>query len=147
MKTILKGGTIILGICAVALAHAGTLTVNVATEGRREGVIAILVFTNKKGFPSKHERAFRKTRIPVTKEGPVACTITNLPYGEYSLSILHDENDNHKADKMLGIGPPKEPVGFTNIGKKLRKQPRFEDTVFTFNARTNEVSVPLFYVF
>lgn len=48
---------------------------------------------------------------------------------------------------MLGIGPPKEPIGLPNIGEKLLKQPRFEDTAFTFNARTNEVSVPLFYVF
>ena len=136
----------LLGI-ASASASAETLTINVTTEGPREGVIAILVFKDKKGFPNKHDQAFLKARFPVTEEGAVACAVTNLPYGEYSLSILHDINDNYKADKMLGLGPPKEPVGFSNCKKKLLKQPKFKDTLFRFSTETEEVSVPLFYVF
>jgi uncharacterized protein (DUF2141 family) len=73
--------------------------------------------------------------------------ITNLPYGEYALSVLHDVNDNYKADKMLGFGPPKEPVGLSNMNRKLRKQPKFKNTLFTFSAETDEIAVPLFYVF
>ena len=127
--------------------YAETLTVNVETEGPREGVIAILVFKDKKGFPNKHEKAFLKTRFPVTEEGTISCMITNLPYGEYSLSVLHDINDNYKADKMLGFGPPKEPVGFSNLEKKVLKTPKFKKTLLTFNAEATEVSIPLFYVF
>jgi len=129
------------------LLYAETLTVNVTTEGPREGVIAILVFKEDKGFPGKHEQAFLKARFPVAEEGDISCAITNLPYGTYSVSILHDVNDNYKADKMLGFGPPKEPVGFSNVHKKPFKQPKFESTLFTFNTDVNEISVPLFYVF
>lgn len=125
--------------------YAKTLTASVTTDGPREGVIAVLVFKDKKGFPSKHKQAFLKARFPVTAEDPVVCTITNLPYGEYSLSVLHDINDNYKADKLLGFGPPKEPVGFSGIDRKLLKQPRFEETVFTFNAQTNTIKVALRY--
>jgi uncharacterized protein (DUF2141 family) len=138
---------ILLAGWTAALICAETLTVNVATEGPREGVIAILVFKDKKGFPSKHKRALLKTRFPVTEEGAISCMITNLPYGEYSLSVLHDINDNYKADKMLGIGPPKEPVGFSNVNTKPRRQPKFKNSLFTFNAEIKEISVPLFYVF
>lgn len=127
-------------------ATAETLTVNVSTEGPSEGVIAILVFNSKKGFPSKHEKAFQKARFPVTAEGMVECVITNLPHGTYSLSVLHDINDNYKADKILGIGPPKEPVGFSNIGRKLRKKPRYEDTLFTFSSQTNTIAIAARYV-
>jgi uncharacterized protein (DUF2141 family) len=127
--------------------RAETLTVNAITEGPRDGVIAILVFKGKAGFPNKPEQAFRKARFPLTEKGPVVCTITNLPYGEYSLSVLHDIDDNYKADKMLGFGPPKEPIGFSNIDRKLRKQPRYKDTVFTFTSDQQEQTVSLWYVF
>lgn len=138
---------IVIILLAAASATAESLTVNVTTEGPREGVIAILVFNSKKGFPSKHEQAFQKARFPVTAEGTIECVITNLPHGTYSLSVLHDVNDNYKADKILGIGPPKEPIGFSNIDRKLRKKPRYEETLFTFSAQTNETAVALRNVF
>lgn len=137
----------LLVCCSSGLLPAETLMVNVTTEGPREGVIAILVFKEDKGFPGKHEQAFLKARFPIAAEGDISCAVTNLPHGEYSLSILHDVNDNYKADKMLGFGPPKEPVGFSNVHKKPFKQPKFESTLFTFNADVKEISVPLFYVF
>ena len=142
-----KSLIILLASWTAALICAETLTVNVVTEGPREGVIAILVFKDKKGFPNKHEQALLKTRFPVTEEGAIACMVTNLPYGEYSLSVLHDINDNYKADKMLGFGPPKEPVGFSKLDKKVRKQPKFKTALFTFSDETDEIAVPLFYVF
>jgi len=125
---------------------AETLTVTVTTEGPREGSIDILVFNREKGFPNKPAKAFRQIRFPVTTEDPVVCTITNLPYGVYSLSVLHDINNNNKADKMLGIGPPKEPVGFSNIVEKPSKRPSYEDTLFTFNAQTNTIAITTRYV-
>jgi uncharacterized protein (DUF2141 family) len=139
--------TILLAGFTAAMVCAETLTVNVTTEGPREGVIAILVFKEKKGFPDKSDQAFRKARFPVTAEGATACTLTNLPYGEYSLSVLHDINDNYKADKMLGFGPPKEPIGFSNLDKKVLREPKFEVTLFPFNAENPAIDVPLFYVF
>ena len=135
--------TLLLALVSVG---AETLTVNVTTEGPREGVIDILVFNRKKGFPNKPDKAFLQARFPVTAENPVTCVITNLPYGTYSLSLLHDINNNHKPDKMLGFGPPKEPVGFTNIDKKLLKQPGYKSTLFTFNAQTNEIAASVWFV-
>jgi uncharacterized protein (DUF2141 family) len=134
---------LLLGGCC---GYAETLTINVTTEGPRKGVIAVLIFTSKKGWPSKNTVAFRKARFPVTEKGTIACSVTNLPYGSYSLSLLHDVNDNYKADKILGFGPPKEPVGFSNIPKKLKKKPRFEDTLIIFSATETEQNVSLFRV-
>lgn len=134
-------------LLAASLAHAETLTVRVTTEGPREGVIDILVFNSEEGFPNKPEKALRRAIFPVTAEGPIVCVITNLPYGEYSLSVLHDVNNNSKPDKVLGFGPPKEPVGFSNIDKKLLKPPVYKSTVFTFSAQSKEKSVGLWYVY
>ena len=136
---------ILLSLAALS-SGAETLTVNVTTEGPREGSIDLLVFNSKKGFPNKPEKSFRQVRVLVTTEGSVECAITNLPYGVYSLSVLHDINNNHKADKIFGIGPPKEPIGFSNIDRKLRRKPRFEETLFTFNAQTNTLTITARYV-
>lgn len=132
---------------AVATACAENLVVNVTTEGPREGSIDILVFNSEQGFPNKPTEAFRQIRFPITAEDPVVCTITNLPYGTYSLSVLHDINNNYKADKTLAIGPPKEPVGFSNISEKPRKRPSYEDTLFTFAPGQTKQTVILRYVF
>jgi uncharacterized protein (DUF2141 family) len=48
---------------------------------------------------------------------------------------------------MLGFGPPKEPIGFSNLDKKVLREPKFETTLFPFTAEKTEVEVPLFYVF
>lgn len=146
--TIMTKLQIIAVILLVAsLAQAQTLTVKVTTEGPREGAIDILVFSGKDGFPDKPDRAFRRAIVPVTAEGPVVCAITNLPYGEYSLSVLHDINKNSKADKLLGFGPPREPVGFSNIARKLLKPPTYESTTFAFSSQSNETSVALWYAY
>ena len=92
---------------ATLSSRAETLTVNVTTEGPREGVIAILVFNSKKGFPNKPEKALLKARFPVTAEGTVECVITNLPHGTYSLSVLHDINDNSRCSASAR---PKNPL-------------------------------------
>jgi len=143
MKKILAACFILL---SVAYAGAETLTVSFTTEGPRKGLIAILLFSNKDGFPDQPDKAARKIRIPVPAEGPVECTIENLPYGRYSLSVYHDVNGNLKPDKILRIGPPREPVGFSNITKKLRKSPAYADTEFTFGPEAKEITVALWYV-
>ena len=97
MKKWITVALLLGGFCG----YAEMLTINVTTEGPRKGVIAVLIFTSKKGWPSKNTVAFRKARFPVTKKGPIVCSVTNLPYGSYSLSILHDVNDNYKAYLLI----------------------------------------------
>ena len=144
VKTILP--TLLLPV-AMATAFAETLTINVETEGPREGVIAILVFNTEKGFPDEPEKAFMKARFPVAAEGTTVCAVTNLPYGTYAVSVLHDINANYKSDKMLGLGPPKEPVGVSNAAGKLGGKPKFKQALFDFKAENNTIAVPVFYIF
>lgn len=137
---------LIVAVFIAAWATAETLTVKVTTEGPREGVIALLVFDQKKGFPNKHEKSVLKDRFPVTGEGVISCAVTNLPYGTYAISVLHDVNNNFKSDKLLGFGPPKEPVGVSNVDKPMRRNPKFKDVTIVFDADNTEISIPAFYV-
>jgi uncharacterized protein (DUF2141 family) len=134
-------------LAGLRAAWAETLTIHASTEGPRTGTIDVLVFTSERGFPNKPDQAFRRVRVPVTAEGAVVCTVTNLPYGAYSLSLLHDVNDNRKADKAFGFGPPKEPVGFSNIRQKPQKKVRYKDTLIRFSAEQTEQFVRLWNIF
>ncbi len=141
MRPVAKRFAALVAVGGALAALGETLIVNVDTEGPREGVIAILVFKEKKGFPDGHEHSFRKDRFPVTPEGAISCSITNLPRGVYAVSVLHDVNDNYKCDKLLGFGPPKEPVGVSNHEGRLRKNPKFKDALITFGAESNTIAI------
>jgi uncharacterized protein (DUF2141 family) len=51
-----------------------------------------------------------KQSIPAAASAKV--TFADVAPGDYALVVLHDENGNGKADRMLGI--PREGVGFSN---------------------------------
>lgn len=57
--------------------------------------------------------------------------------GDYALVVLHDENSNGKADRMLGI--PREGVGFSNNPVIRTGPPKFAQALFHVGAeRVNE---------
>lgn len=59
----------------------------------------------------------------------------NLPAGDYSVMLWHDENDNKKMDSNF-IGIPTEGYGASNNPKVMRK-PTFDETKFEVNADTS----------
>lgn len=56
-------------------------------------------------------------------------TFTNVPAGRYAIALLHDENNNGKADRALTM-IPKEGFGFSRDAKVVMGPPSFGDAVF-----------------
>ncbi|WP_328700716.1 DUF2141 domain-containing protein [Croceibacterium atlanticum] len=69
-----------------------------------------------------------------TLEAPAnqALTLTfrDVQPGDYAISVLHDENDNGKVDRVLGM-IPKEGFGFSRDAKVKLGPPDFRDAAFT----------------
>jgi uncharacterized protein (DUF2141 family) len=74
------------------------------------GVIGVAIFSNPSGFPGDHMKAYKKVKVKAVK-GTNVITIHNLPYGEYCVAIMHDENKNDSLD--MGIFGPLEGYGFS----------------------------------
>lgn len=107
---------------------SGCIRLRIENLRNQEGMIGIALFTTDKGFPSKPEKAYASTGLEL-KEGSTCLMLENIPYGNYALSILHDENSNQKMDKTF-IGIPKEGFGTSNNPKISYDPPDFEESEF-----------------
>lgn len=62
--------------------------------------------------------------------GKASVTLTDIPAGEYAISIYHDENDNGELDSNW-LGIPNEPFACSNGAKGRFGPPKWVDAVFT----------------
>jgi uncharacterized protein (DUF2141 family) len=71
---------------------------------------------------------------PASYKGSVAAAngallrFENVEPGTYALTVLHDENQNFRADMMFGI--PREGVGFSRNPKLIMSAPKFSAVEF-----------------
>ena len=70
----------------------------------------------------------------------VTWQINDVPYGEYGVAVLHDENSNGKMDKTF-LGIPLESYGFSNNVRITFGPPKWEKAKFTVKGSTTEVSI------
>ncbi len=89
-----------------------TLILHVKNVRNKAGVVRFALFASPDGWPDDKTKAARFASLPANG-GTVTFTIAGLPEGSYGISVLHDENENHKLDRDL-FGRPKEGIGFGN---------------------------------
>jgi uncharacterized protein (DUF2141 family) len=125
-------------------AHFGKITVHIVALKNLEGKLGVSLYNSKKGFPGKHEQAYASALKIITSTSDNV-VFDNLPYGTYAVSIMHDENNNGKLDTTF-IGIPKEGVGVSNNPKIGMGGPKYNDSVFTLDAKELEVTVSMRYL-
>ena len=103
----------------------GTLKVTVTGIDTPEGLIRAALFQGEEGFPDDESKAFRTASVEAT-EDKVVLTFEDLPFGDYALSLLHDENENGKMDTNL-FSYPKEAYGISNNPQIVLSMPSFEE--------------------
>lgn len=105
-----------------------------------EGELEVAVFDRQKGF-LKNRNAVQVQRIRVEHPN-VFVTFSDLPYGNYAVSVYHDrDNDGKMKKNWLGI--PKEPVGVTRWRKKKLRKPKFREVAFRLDRARHEESILL----
>lgn len=121
----------------------GSIAIKVSGLKNNKGQLGILLFTNPEGFPSEWQKSFKNVLIPIS--GDLATyTFTDLPYGKYAISVMHDENVNKKLDtNMFGI--PKEGYGVSNNAKGTMGPPKFQDAHFLLDKSAVSVAIKLNY--
>ncbi|MEM9398586.1 MAG: DUF2141 domain-containing protein [Verrucomicrobiota bacterium] len=147
---------LIISLCLVELAQAvaeqqeaptitnyGALLVTVESARNDKGHVGLIMFNKEDGFPTKAEQSVIKTPMTL-KNGKSQVMLKNLPYGEYAIAIVHDENKNEKLD-LNWYGIPKEGYGASNNIKTKFGPPRYKDAVFLLDAPLQKVNVTLYY--
>lgn len=109
------------------------LTIKISNIEKLKGEIKIGVFNTDTHF-LKEGAAIKNYSVKVDKNTAVL-TITDLPKGEYAVTMYHDENSDDKMNTNL-IGIPKEAYGFSNNIQPRMSAPKYKDCKFSFSENT-----------
>jgi len=133
---------------AAAPAAAGEVVVTITDMRSGEGVVRACMTTREDIFPKCiKDPASHRTVVSAggSEEGEiVTIRFTGVKPGQYAIALLHDENDNGKADRALGM-MPKEGYGFSRDAKVRMGPPDFEDAVFEQGEETQELTIRMRY--
>jgi uncharacterized protein (DUF2141 family) len=114
----------------IANENTGSITIEVKGFKSDKGQARILLFKKgqEKYYPSEDEKAFKRDVVPI-KNKKVVFTYDNIPFGDYAISVHHDEDKNDKVNTNF-IGMPKESLGASNDAKGNFGPPSFEKAKF-----------------
>jgi len=125
MNRIIFSLILIIGFVSVGVSQTptnkGGITIKLIRFRNDKGQTCVSLFNNPKGFPGKHEYAYKIMRCGI-KGKQAIIEFTDLPYGTYAVGVLHDENLNNKMDTNI-IGIPKEGFGTSNNPKSFMGPP------------------------
>jgi uncharacterized protein (DUF2141 family) len=105
------------------IVHAADLTVDVAGVKDVKGKVLVAVFSRADDFLKQPVR----TAAVDTQLGKVRVVISDLPPGDYALSVFQDKNSNGQLDTNP-VGMPIEPYGFSNDAMGNYGPPSFEQS-------------------
>ena len=110
-----------------------TITINISDLRNDDGQIAVLLFSSENGFPSDEDKAVMALTSFI-EDGRAVLTFTDVPYGVYAVSIIHDENMNESLNKNL-FGAPTEGYWISNnVRGGLFGGPGYDDASFVVSA-------------
>lgn len=93
-------------------------------------------FPNKNYFEQRFIQEFTSPRFKVIFE--------DIPYGNYALGVLHDEDKNGKMTSNF-IGMPKEGFGFYRHFEVSLRAPKYEEVSFDFESSSMKVQMQMQY--
>lgn len=105
------------------------LTIKITNIEKVQGEIKIGVFNKATNF-LKEGAAIKNYTIKVDKN-TATIKITNLPKGEYAISMYHDENSDNECNRTF-MGIPKEAYGFSNNVVPKMSAPKYNECKFSF---------------
>ena len=104
-----------------------TLEISVTGLRSEQGQVRLCLFRTADNFPDcSGDAAAIKRSAPAREDMDIR--IAGLASGSYAVALLHDENDNGRLDKRLGI--PREGIGFSRNPRIIFGPPSFKSARF-----------------
>jgi uncharacterized protein (DUF2141 family) len=127
-------------------ATKSTLIIHVSGIRSTKGKIGVALWRDAKGFPEEVEKyAAEQQYVDIDAKTMTALAVfKDVPRGVCAVTVLHDENNNHKFDKSL-IGVPKEGYGMSNNPPKRMGPPKFDEAKFALDQPEKTIEIKLIY--
>ena len=125
--------------------EGASVTVTITNLRNSKGVVRACMTAQEKTFPKCRGVAGAHAARVDAQEGTVTLTFDDVKPGRYAIALLHDENENGKADRALGM-MPKEGFGFSRDAPVRMGPPKFEDAVMELGAEDTALSIKMRYM-
>ena len=146
MRRALLGAGFIAALAA-SPAAAGEVVITITDLRSNEGVVRACMTTQEKIFPKcRQDPASHRTVVKAGGKARNTVTIrfTGVEPGTYAIALLHDENNDGKANRSLGM-MPREGYGFSRDAKVRMGPPKFEDAVFEHTGENQKLTIKMRY--
>ena len=120
--------------------------VSVSVSGLRstKGVVRACMTGNAARFPKcAGDPASYRLVVPAKSAGKLV--FKGVTPGRYAIALLHDENENGKADRALGM-MPKEGFGFSRDAPVRMAPPKYADAVFAVEDKDLSLNIKMRYM-
>jgi len=107
------------------------LTVNLVNLKSDKGQLMVALYDQTGNWLSKEYMG----EITKIVDGKATVVFKAVPYGEYAVSSVHDENNNEKLDTGW-FGIPTEPYASSRGAKGKFGPPKWEDAIFKLDKPT-----------
>lgn len=122
-----------------------TVTVTATELRNARGIVRACMTTDTEKFPRCRGVAGAYAATADAREGAVTFTFTGVKPGRYAIALLHDENGNGKADRVLGM-MPKEGFGFSRDAKVRMGPPSFADAAIDIATEDRSLTIRMRYL-
>ena len=103
---------------SMALFSQKNITINISGLKSNKGQIVVVLYEKGQEF-ANFEKYYKKQIVKSITEKKAIIVIENVPEGEYSFIVFHDENSDGELEKTW-YGMPKE--GIANSGNHTKDQ-------------------------
>lgn len=124
-------------------AGAGELLVKLSGLHTDQGVVIVSLFAGAGGFPDEVSASQTTVTVPI-RAGQAEARFAAVPYGEYALSVLHDEDGDGRMATGL-FGAPREGFGFSGRPDYRFGHPDFTAASFLLLSPRREIEIVLRY--
>ena len=136
-----------LGLLAAPIAAepSGTsVTVTVTNLRNADGVVRACMTRDENRFPRCQDAAQGYRTVAPAGQATVL-RFDNVAPGTYAIAILHDENDNGRADRALSM-IPREGFGFSRDAPVRMGPPDFEDAAIEIGSSPSRQTIRMRYM-
>ena len=141
----LLAGLVLAGMSGPQSGNSITVTVTDlrADNGQYRGVVRGCLTRLESAFP-RCNRDPDAQSVSVRAGERVTLRFNDVAPGDYAIAILHDENEDGKANRVLGMAP-KEGYGFSRDAPVRMAPPNWEDAVFEMGRASKRMTVRMRY--
>ncbi len=123
--------------------EVGDIVVTITDIRNTKGEMVISLFNIDEGFPDEISSTLKNKKISI-QATTVEYIFEKVPYGEYAIAIMHDENGNGEMDTNF-LGIPIEGVGVSNNALRKFGPPKYEDSKFIHDSKENLIEIKTHY--